>query len=574
MFVVLAASVMLAGLGAITPAAARSAASSAASAPAWFDAAGMSKPEYEGQEIRSKDETLRAADGVELVGTLFWRGEGALEPQGPRPVILIPTPYDWGTAAATRDQTEVNVVAFFAERGYVVAVADARGTGRSGGCADLAGPKTAADVVTWVDHLAGQEWANGRVGGFGFSYSAEILKAALVLAPEALRTAVVVSAGSSGYDYVAMDGVPFWDIGPYNFALSTVTHSVPNEQRPRLHPAKYSCTPETLGTVDFSGDMTPFLRDRDIRRRVKSVRASVLEVAGILERGPQRLAWDDWFDELPTFRRGVLGWWDHTSPKREDFMDMLHAWYDHELLDLPTGVGQWPVLQVQGEDMQGRHTWRAVGSYAGMAARHQQYALGADGRLGPLAAKGEMSWSEIALSAADAAEAPTDPDPTAPLAGAVFGGVVFLSDPLPASVHLSGVAELAAHILIDREDAHFTIELDEMHHDGSRRLVIGALSAPHRTSLEAPEPVRPGRWVRYRIRTLPFDATLKPGSVLRLRISAGDDAFVPAGSKYKGTIRTDGSAHLRVPIADDSCPLVIGTAPADASCPAGMPTGS
>jgi putative CocE/NonD family hydrolase len=524
-----------------------SAASSAASGPTRFARAGQSEAVHFDQPMRSEVEIV-ASDGVVLKGALFWRGEAEGEPYGSRPVILVPTPYNWAGYIKRDRDLAGSVIEFFTARGYVVVVADARGTGRSAGCADIAGPRTAADVVTWVEYLAARSWSNGKIGGFGMSYTGVILKAALAKAPEALRTAVVISAGSSLYDYVAMEGVPYWTTGAYTWASSTASHSVPNERQPLVDPNKYSCTAETLGTVDRAGDMTPFLRDRDFRREVKNVRASVLEVAGILEDGPQRLAWEDWFDELPTFRRGVLGQWEHESPvpHRPDFMEMLHAWYDHELLDLPTGIGQWPILQVQDADK----AWRAVGSYAELAASHRQYVLGADGRLGDTKARGERSWLELAPSPTDAADPAVRPLPTAPVAAAVFGGVTFSSDRLKVPMHLSGVAELDAQILIDADDAHFTIELDEVFPNGTaRRLSVGALSARHRSSLKHPNAVRPGQWVRYRVRTLPFDVHVQADSALRLRVSSADDYFVPAGSGYKGTIRTDGSAHLRIPLA-------------------------
>lgn len=567
--VLVGASSIASGMAPSSPPAAAS-----ASEPARFEPAGMSEPVYRGHELRSAEVTIRATDGVELVGTVSWRGDGAGEPAGSRPIILIPTPYDQPASEADAHPLYRLMAEFLTEREYVVVVAAARGTGRSAGCADLVGPRTVADVVTWVEHLAAQSWSNGKVGGFGISYPAAILKAALDEVPTSFRTAVVISAGSSMYDYVAHDGVPYWTAGAVTFGTSTASHAVPDERRRRVDPQRYSCTAATRGTVDISGDMTPFLRDRDFRRGLEDVQASVLHVTGIREEGPQRMAWDDWFDELPTFRRGVIGQWTHEdTATRPDIVAMLHAWYDHELLDHPTGIGRWPVLQVQDE----KGAWRAVRSYAGLAAGHGEYGLGADGTLalGPVAAKGERSWSEIQPSALDAAGAPVLPEPTPPLAAAGFGGVSFISDPLPAS-HLSGVAELHAHILIEgADDAHFTIELDELRPNlPARRLVVGALSAPHRTSLRDPQPVRPGRWVRYRIRTLPFEAHVDEGSSLRLRVSSADDWFVPAGSRYRATIRLDGSAVLRVPVADDSCGIVIGTTSSEDTkpCPGGVPS--
>lgn len=85
------------------------------------------------------------------------------------PVLLQQTPYgkEFIVDASAIANTDVD---YLVERGYIVVIADVRGTGDSGGSFDLFDPKQSTDGVTlarWAAHLA---QSNGEVGLFGESY--------------------------------------------------------------------------------------------------------------------------------------------------------------------------------------------------------------------------------------------------------------------------------------------------------------------------------------------------------------------------------------------------------------------
>ena len=85
------------------------------------------------------------------------------------PVLLQQTPYGKGfiVNASAIANTDVD---YLVDRGYVVVIADVRGTGDSGGDFDLFDPVQSTDGVTlarWAAHLPD---ANGEVGLFGESY--------------------------------------------------------------------------------------------------------------------------------------------------------------------------------------------------------------------------------------------------------------------------------------------------------------------------------------------------------------------------------------------------------------------
>src|SRR3712207_8365024 len=55
---------------------------------------------------------------------------------------------------------------------YAAAFISVRGTGNSGGCHNLLGPKEQADISQAITWLGTREWSNGRVGMYGLSYDA------------------------------------------------------------------------------------------------------------------------------------------------------------------------------------------------------------------------------------------------------------------------------------------------------------------------------------------------------------------------------------------------------------------
>ncbi|MGH2712050.1 MAG: CocE/NonD family hydrolase C-terminal non-catalytic domain-containing protein, partial [Actinomycetota bacterium] len=188
------------------------------------------------------------------------------------------------------------------------------------------------------------------------------------------------------------------------------------------------------------------------------VEASVLYVHGLNDFTVNPLAIDGWYDELPGFKRAIFGQWAHFYPydapstwARDDWYDTVHAWLDHELLGLDTGVEAWPPVQVQDES----NTWRAVESFAGMGVE-QSLPLGPSNVLGQAGTAG--------TTATFAERTP----------------ISFDSPSLDESLHLSGQAFLDATIAIDKTDAHLAFTLQEVPASGNARtLTRGYLSVQH-----------------------------------------------------------------------------------------------
>ena len=501
-----------------------------------FAPAGLSVDQY---DVITTPEVVEveAHDGVVLHTRVYRPDTGGV----PTPVILVHSPYYNGLLLGD-DTRSLDLVEFFTPKGYTVVLSDLRGTGNSGGCGEQDGPNQAKDFATLVEHFADQPWSSGKVGSYGKSYDAETQHAGAVLDPRGLETMVSVAGIAGLYDVAYFDGVPL----ALNGVLSAAAYElydldVPGDvgAMPRRF-ERHTCQPENFANgADPRGDMTDYWAEREFRAGVDDITASMLMVTGLQDFTVSPINLDGWFDEIPTFRRAIIGQWPHKYPydaadpiARDDWYDTIHAWFDHELMGLNTGITEWPEVQVQDED----NAWRAVDSFRGMG-------------------------SEVEL--------PLGEDTV------TFGEDGEWSVDLPTpSRHLSGQAYLDAVIALDRPDGHFAVRLDEVRSSGqTRQLVRGYLSAVHRESLLNPIPVTPDHPTPYRIRTYPFDATLDEGSTLRLTIAGSDSATLPAGTGYTATIDLSRSV-LRVPVADDRCGLAVATREAagpTAGCPHGVP---
>lgn len=110
------------------------------------------------------------------------------------PAVLITTRY-WRAAEYRGDNLQSQVYYPLADylfrRGYILVVADARGTGASFGTrAAETDCKEVADIPEIIDWVGHQSWCDGSVATCGTSYSAITTLYSLMQAPDALRMAV------------------------------------------------------------------------------------------------------------------------------------------------------------------------------------------------------------------------------------------------------------------------------------------------------------------------------------------------------------------------------------------------
>lgn len=158
------------------------------------------------------DQSVTMSDGTVLKADVYFpttTGTTTAAP-GHFPVLLQQTPY--GKAfivyAAAIAQTDVN---YLVDRGYIVVIADVRGTGDSGGSFDLFDPTQSTDGVTLANWAAHLPQSNGEVGLFGESYMGinqfQTVEAAGKASP--IKAMFPIIAGNDIYaDTVTQGGIP------------------------------------------------------------------------------------------------------------------------------------------------------------------------------------------------------------------------------------------------------------------------------------------------------------------------------------------------------------------------------
>ncbi len=168
---------------------------------------------------------------------LLWYMPGHRESIDPRSGEIRP-----GMDAAELD--------FFTSRGYVVAVAEMRGSGASFGHRAIdRGPQIGRDGRDVVDWIARQPWSNGRVGMIGASFQGFSQFATAAERPAALRAIFPEIAGFDDYTSLYHPG------GILNLAIGRVAYAAMgaddrNEFDPDARPPRWPSLP----VADEDGD--------------------------------------------------------------------------------------------------------------------------------------------------------------------------------------------------------------------------------------------------------------------------------------------------------------------------------
>ncbi len=145
-----------------------------------------SPKQYDAIQVE-RDLMIPTRDGVRLATDIFRPARGGAPVNERFPVLLNRTPYD---------KTELHSQArFFAERGYVVAVQDARGRYRSEGVFSKVQPADATDGYDTIEWLAKLAYTTGQVGMWGTSFAAHMQAGAAAYRPPAFRSGVLNMGG-------------------------------------------------------------------------------------------------------------------------------------------------------------------------------------------------------------------------------------------------------------------------------------------------------------------------------------------------------------------------------------------
>jgi len=141
---------------------------------------------------------------------------------------------------------------FFARRGYIHAVFNVRGTGKSEGFYQLLGPLVIQDICHLIEWLAGQPWSSGNVGMFGVSYFAKLAKSVAAAGPKPLKAIFAPFAGTDEYRHRSYHG-------------GILAHGFLTHWRNSLHRPNYrSLVKERVGEEAYKQAIERAKRDEEI----------------------------------------------------------------------------------------------------------------------------------------------------------------------------------------------------------------------------------------------------------------------------------------------------------------------
>lgn len=495
-------------------------------------------------------------------------------PDGGAPVILVFTPYQSpdtavdpgeGQPIGTDDPYNVNLVETFVPFGYAVAFADVRGNHNAGGCIDQTGPEQWLDGYDYVEWLGTQDWSNGNVGMYGASYDGETQFTTAMMAPPHLKTIVPVASVSNQYEWSFYQGVPY-ELQPFIGMFSYFTGSATPSTRPGdapLYADKLDCQAQqfTAGT-DFSGDHTTFWRERDYRPMAKQIQASVLHVHGLADWNVRPIHIDPLFNDIESEKRGIFGQWGHAYPNRDDWKDILHAWYDEFLFGRNTGIlDRLPPVLIEDNQEQ----WHGITSFPPLDGSWLDLELSLDGTL--TAPGGAQAGSLHVVDYPD--EAVTDPG----VPDVLPDGTV-LNDPkslewtwtTDRDLHLVGRPEVQLRLSTDTTSTHWVAHLNV---DGAQCLGTATLcenggyqDTRHRDGFDDPKDLEPNVPYNLTLRMYPQYDVVPKGSVLRLVLTNNDAEVSQDNTFARSTVFLgEGQAMLRLPLHDGGILLPEDTLP-------------
>ncbi|MBW3664209.1 MAG: CocE/NonD family hydrolase [Actinobacteria bacterium] len=509
-------------------------------------------------------------------GTIYGVVERPVVPADVKvPVILTYSPYN---LTATPIGTEVRfgdgVASYYVPRGYARAIFDLVGTKDSGGCYDFGGKKEGETGAAVVDFLGRQAWSNGKVGMIGGSYDGTTQYATAIEAPEHLTTIVPQVAIDRWYDYPYEHGVRrFSGFGTpllfdYGYAtappLNVADDPVAWAEATIGHVNPCSRVEHQIRGYGYDPVYDDFWLERDYRQHARNVTASVLIEGGWRDINVQPVGSTRFWQALPDDhpKKLVIGQWGHNAADFDDSDDIRHAWFDHWLLGLDTGVMELPRVDSGlrgGERIQADHwpplrTRNAPLGLTGAAAQEVD-------ELGQVLASTTWTDADTQLSEARLLR---DCRPSRTSLPAEYVCTQFLGEPLEASVRISGTPLLDLEVVseapggLEEVATQLAVVLFEQYPDGQRIAITrGMLNILNRDGLDTSVPAVSGEPYRATVELDDTEWRVPAGARLGLAIGSHNRnvAFVPDDDTYAtNAIAVAGAdatpSVLRLPVSE------------------------
>ena len=486
------------------------------------------------------------------------------------PVILTYTPYSvlYQSLDPQREsRADDGVAAYFVPRGYARAVFDVVGTYGSTGCTDFGGDGERQTAAAVVEFLGTQPWSNGRVGMIGGSYDGTTAIAAAVEAPEHLVTIVPQVAIDRWYDYMFNDGVRMTlEDNPTGLIDPPLDSPADYDAVYGVIPPYPSLTEDPAGVAAVLADhLNPcnrvenqtrgyetdpvydeFWVERDYRALADRVQASVLLEGAWLDDNVKHWATTRFFQALPEgegapAKKMVIGQWSHSTSRFPDAQNLRHAWFDHFLMGLDTGVLELPPVETQGSDdvRRAESSWPPPGTsdvaFTFTDGAPTGLEFGANGTA--------PTWSD------------TNPAMTEQLIvedACATTCARFTTAPAPVTARIVGSPRVTVTAVTDAESTHLVPVLLDVAPDGSATPITrGLLNSNQRESLATSHPLTPGEPWSATVELWDTDWTVAAGHHLELVLVSSNATWGLADETRATTTLDLAASSVTIPLLED-----------------------
>lgn len=494
-------------------------------------------------------------------GTIYGVVERPVVPPGVTvPVILTYSPYNVlirPVGALPQESLGDLVASYFVPRGYARATFDLVGTRESGGCYDHGGVRERETGAAVVEFLAAQKWSSGKVGMIGASYDGTTQWGTAVEAPKHLVTIVPQVGIGRWYDYAYGQGVRFYsgtgtpvdfDFG-FGFAPPTGVAggtAWAEALQGHLNPCERVLHNEKAFLPNPVYDA--YWDERDYVTRISKIKASVLLVGSWTDYNVHPVNSYEMWRALPAGlpKKLIMGQKAHTDLQVSDNQELYHAWFDHWLLGLDTGIMKLPATDsvTNGNIRFQGPSWPPVGTATvsmtlGTAGSAQR------GRLA-LVSGAVARWTD---------GSPVLQESTVLGGSAGDSAVLFTGAPVSKEVRISGVPVLDAQITTSATSTYLTPVLYDQAPGGARVMVCrGLLNSHNRVSERVSTSLVAGETWRAQVRFQPADYLLAAGHSLGVALMSmdTDEALYPDASRATNTVVLDGRSQLLVPVSQNA----------------------
>ena len=328
---------------------------------------------------------IEMRDGVKLALDIFRPARNGKAVTDPLPVIWTYDRYHRATVQNDRLVTQLDGDQWLMRvlrHGYVIGVADARGTGASFG--KWQGPFTdqegldGYDITEW---FAAQPWCNQRVGMYGRSYLGISQYVTAATSPPHLKAIFPEMAMFDLYSFVYGGGVFRRDFAAnWNrliTELDSVTLAAPvdedkdgallrkavEEHKGNRNVYQMFAALPLRDSFDETSKSKPYFTQNPSRvlKEINKSGVAVYHLTG----------WNDlwtkdailWFSNLTVPQKLIIGPWSHSSSFGMDLAEEHLRWYDFWLKDIDNGVMREPAIHYYTMGAPAGQEWRSTSQW-------------------------------------------------------------------------------------------------------------------------------------------------------------------------------------------------------------------